>query len=160
MNKAEILKLLSNVEKGSTCKKRQVAAILILNGEVKCVGVNHAIQSSKGVCYACATKFSGLKEVCPAIHAEIDCLLKAGEQANGGTLLVSYSPCPDCCRAIIKAGIRHVIVKDLRYKPVIEQFWYLYEVENYDELAEAMLKDAAIKYTRLSHITLNNAEVI
>lgn len=158
MKKSEILNLLYKIEKLSECKKRRVGAVLITNKTIY-TGFNHPIQSSKGVCYACSTKQQSIKELCPAIHAEIDCLLKAGKDAEGSTLVVSYSPCPDCCRAIIKAGVTHVIVASCRKKPVIEQFWYLYEADTYDKLAEIMLNDSAIKYTRLNEIALNDTEV-
>jgi diaminohydroxyphosphoribosylaminopyrimidine deaminase/5-amino-6-(5-phosphoribosylamino)uracil reductase len=49
-------------------------------------------------------------------HAEINALNKAGEHARGGTLIVTLEPCchfgktPPCTEAVIKAGIRKVIV--------------------------------------------------
>ena len=150
MDKTEILKLLYEAERLSTCKKRKVGAVIIANNGEKYFGANQSMLSSKGVCYACNIKSSNVKELCPAIHAEIACLLKAGEKAAGSTLIISYSPCPECCKAIIAAGIKQVIVLSRRLKPVIEQFWYLYETTNYDELAEAMLKAAKIKYIRLN----------
>ena len=149
MKKSEILKLLYETEKLSTCKKHKVGAVLIARNGEKYFGANQVALSSKGVCYACNTKFHSIKELCPAIHAEINCLLKAGKNAAGGTLIVSYSPCPDCCKAIITAGIRQVIVTARRRKPVIEQFWYLYEASDYDELAEKLLINARVKYIRL-----------
>lgn len=49
-------------------------------------------------------------------HAEVDALKKAGKKARGATLFVNLEPCchfgktPPCTQAIIKAGIRKVIV--------------------------------------------------
>lgn len=155
----EILKLLEKTEKTSTCQKRQVGAVLITPNGVKYFGANKVMLGSKGVCYACDTKFHNIKELCPAVHAEIDCLLKAGKEACGGTLLVSYSPCPECCKAILSADVKRVIVKEFRRKPVIEQFWYLYEASDYDSLAEAMLKASDVEYIRLYKTTPDCLEV-
>lgn len=159
MKPSEILKLLKEAEKMSTCQKRKVGAVLMLNGKAKYFGANKTMLNNKGICYACDTKFHSIKELCPAVHAEIDCLLKAGKEACGGTLLVSYSPCPECCKAIINAGIRHVVVTNFRRKPVTEPFWYLYEASDYDDLAWAMLKAAKIKYTRIGSIYPSDMEV-
>jgi diaminohydroxyphosphoribosylaminopyrimidine deaminase / 5-amino-6-(5-phosphoribosylamino)uracil reductase len=49
-------------------------------------------------------------------HAEIHALEEAGERAKGGTLIVTLEPCchwgktPPCTDAVIRSGIRHVIV--------------------------------------------------
>ncbi len=49
-------------------------------------------------------------------HAEVDALKKAGKKARGATLFVNLEPCchfgktPPCTQAIIRAGIRKVIV--------------------------------------------------
>ena len=49
-------------------------------------------------------------------HAEIEALKLAGERAAGGTMVVTLEPCchqgktPPCTKAIIKAGIRRVVV--------------------------------------------------
>ncbi|MDO5581567.1 MAG: bifunctional diaminohydroxyphosphoribosylaminopyrimidine deaminase/5-amino-6-(5-phosphoribosylamino)uracil reductase RibD [Planctomycetia bacterium] len=49
-------------------------------------------------------------------HAEIEALNSAGENARGGTLYVNLEPCchfgktPPCVPAIIKAGIRRVVI--------------------------------------------------
>ena len=49
-------------------------------------------------------------------HAEVEALRKAGERAAGSTLYVTLEPChhigrtPPCCDAIIRAGIRRVVI--------------------------------------------------
>jgi diaminohydroxyphosphoribosylaminopyrimidine deaminase/5-amino-6-(5-phosphoribosylamino)uracil reductase len=58
-------------------------------------------------------------------HAEIHALRMAGEQAKGGTIYVTLEPCSHhgrtgpCAEAIVKAGIKKVIVATLDPNPVV-----------------------------------------
>lgn len=47
------------------------------------------------------------------IHAEINALLNAakyGISTNGTTIYVTADPCVDCCKALIQAGIKRIVV--------------------------------------------------
>ena len=58
----------------------------------------------------------GYHHYCGGDHAEVDALKKAGARAHGATLYVTLEPCghsgrtPPCTEAILKAGIRKVVV--------------------------------------------------
>ena len=58
----------------------------------------------------------GHHAVCGGPHAEVHALDQAGERARGGTLYVTLEPCshhgrtPPCVDAIIRAGVRRVVV--------------------------------------------------
>ncbi len=57
-------------------------------------------------------------------HAEVEAIKNAGEKAKGGTLFVSLEPCchfgktPPCTEAIIKAGIKKVVMATLDPNPL------------------------------------------
>lgn len=58
-------------------------------------------------------------------HAEAVALTKAGERAKGGTLYVTLEPCdhlgrtPPCTQAILKAGVRRVVVATIDPNPLV-----------------------------------------
>ena len=58
----------------------------------------------------------GFHSRCGAAHAEINALKKARKKAKGATLYVNLEPCshfgrtPPCINAIIKSGIKRVVV--------------------------------------------------
>ncbi len=54
------------------------------------------------------------------IHSEMNAILrsarKSGASTIGATMYITHSPCPDCVKHILAAGIKKVIYKHL-YKP-------------------------------------------
>jgi diaminohydroxyphosphoribosylaminopyrimidine deaminase/5-amino-6-(5-phosphoribosylamino)uracil reductase len=80
---------------GKTSPNPMVGAVLIKSGKVIAEGYHHC---------------------CGGDHAEVDALKKAGVKARGATLYVTLEPCghwgrtPPCTQAILKAGIKKVIV--------------------------------------------------
>lgn len=43
------------------------------------------------------------------VHAELNAILKAGREAEGGTLYCTLFCCNECAKAIIQSGIRRVV---------------------------------------------------
>jgi len=83
---------------GRTSPNPMVGAVLVKNGKIIAEGFHH---------------------YCGGDHAEVDALKKAGSKALGATLYVTLEPCghsgrtPPCTEAILKAGIKKVIVGTL-----------------------------------------------
>jgi diaminohydroxyphosphoribosylaminopyrimidine deaminase/5-amino-6-(5-phosphoribosylamino)uracil reductase len=80
---------------GKTSPNPMVGAVIVKSGKMIAEGFHH---------------------FCGGDHAEVDALKKAGARARGATLYVTLEPCghtgrtPPCTQAILKAGIKKVVV--------------------------------------------------
>ena len=80
---------------GRTSPNPMVGAVIVKDGQVIAEGYHH---------------------YCGGDHAEVDAIKKAGARAKGSTLYVTLEPCghtgrtPPCTQAILKAGIKRVVV--------------------------------------------------
>ena len=80
---------------GRTSPNPMVGAVLVKSGRIIAEGYHH---------------------YCGGDHAEVDALKKAGNRARGACLYVTLEPCghwgqtPPCTQAILKAGVKKVIV--------------------------------------------------
>ena len=89
-------------------------------------------------------KFSRLNEV----HAEINIIAQAaykGLSTKGGRLYVTCSPCNDCSKAILTAGIKEVVFKDL----------YDRETEGLEILANSKVRLRQLKVDSMGKIEEN-----
>lgn len=153
MKKFEILKLLEEAESRSNCLKRKVGAVLYTIRGLTVLGFNYVYNTKliyQDICDSCIND-GNTTLLCPAVHAEIAALLHSGMEQRfvGNILYVSYSPCPNCCKAIITAGISKVVVKEPKIKNLTHIESLTYQLDTYDELAEKLLTDAGITYIKL-----------
>jgi dCMP deaminase len=108
------LRMLELVASRSTCRRRKVAAILTTeNGKLISIGYNgvprgltHCIDSP---CEG-ETDQSGDNSKCLAIHAEQNAIIQAESRIKEASYLYcSTTPCFNCSKLIISAGIKNVV---------------------------------------------------
>ncbi len=113
MNKDQLyMDLASVVAQQSKCKRAQVGAILVKGVNVIAIGYNG---TPTGFCNDCEKEEETLPEV---LHAESNAIAKCARSissAEGLTLYCTLSPCFECCKLIVQAGIAKVVYKD-RYR--------------------------------------------
>jgi dCMP deaminase len=129
------MSIASQVATRSTCLRRQVGCVIVLEKRIVSTGYNGApsgllhcsevgcLRESRGV----AT--GERHELCRGLHAEQNAIIQAamhGTAVRGGTLFSTHKPCVLCTKMLINAGVRSV-----------------YYREGYeDELADEMAREA------------------
>ncbi|MDR1583456.1 MAG: dCMP deaminase family protein [Prevotellaceae bacterium] len=96
--------------KNSYCKRRQVGAILVRNKMIISDGYNGTPSGFENVC----EDESGVTKPY-VLHAEANAITKVARSNNsseGATLYVTTSPCIECAKLIIQAGIKRVVFYD------------------------------------------------
>ena len=97
--------------KNSYCKRRQVGALLVKDRMIISDGYNG---TPSGFENQCEDENDVTKPY--VLHAEANAITKvakSGNSSDGATLYVTASPCMECAKLIIQAGIRRVVYKDL-----------------------------------------------
>ena len=96
----------------SYCQRRQVGALLVKDRAIISDGFNGTPSGFENVCEDEAT---GMTKPY-VLHAEANAITKIARSNNsseGSTLYVTASPCLDCAKLIIQAGIRRVVFSEL-----------------------------------------------
>ena len=96
--------------KNSYCKRRQVGALLVKDNMIISDGYNGTPSGFEN----CCEDESGVTKPY-VLHAEanaISKIAKSGNNSQGATLYVTASPCIECSKLIIQAGIKRVVYKD------------------------------------------------
>lgn len=112
------MQIASVLAERSTCRRRQVGAVLVRDNMIIATGHNGAPRglehcSDRGWCVRREMNVpSGEKhELCRAVHAEQNCIINAartGVSTMGAHLFTQVSPCPICAKMIVNAGIKKV----------------------------------------------------
>jgi len=96
--------------KNSYCKRRQVGALLVKDRMIISDGYNG---TPSGFENECEDENDQSKPY--VLHAEANAITKVAKSNNssdGATLYITDSPCMDCAKLIIQAGIRRVVYGD------------------------------------------------
>ena len=131
------LKIAAEVAQRSTCLRRQVGAVLVLDKRILATGYNGVPRGlahcSDAGCLRRERKIpSGERhELCRGLHAEMNALLQAahhGIRIAGATLYSTTYPCVLCAKMLINGGIGKVVTQS----------------DYPDDLAKEMLAEAGV----------------
>lgn len=104
------LQMASIWARNSYCKRRQVGALLVKDNMIISDGYNGTPSGFENVC----EDENGVTKPY-VLHAEanaISKIAKSGNNSEGATLYVTASPCIECSKLIIQAGIKRVVYRD------------------------------------------------
>lgn len=112
------LHIAAAVSTRAACTRSQVGAVLVKDNRIISTGYNGApagdVHCTDGGCPRGLMSYEELPAgsdyaSCVALHAEINCLAYARDEARGGTLYITRSPCDWCAKVIRAFGIEDVI---------------------------------------------------
>lgn len=95
----------------SYCQRRKVGAIIVKDQMIISDGYNGTPAGFENIC----EDENGLTKPY-VLHAEANAITKVARSNNsseGSTLYITASPCVECSKLIIQAGIRRVVFNDL-----------------------------------------------
>ncbi len=96
--------------KNSYCKRRQVGALIVKDRMIISDGYNGTPSGFENIC----EDENGVTKTY-VLHAEANAITKVAQSGNssqGATLYVTASPCMECAKLIIQAGIKRVVYQD------------------------------------------------
>ena len=99
----------------SYCQRRKVGAIIVKDKMIISDGYNGTPSGFENVC---EDETGHTKAY--VLHAEANAITKvarSGNSSDGATLYITASPCIECAKLIIQAGIRRVVYSDLYHLP-------------------------------------------
>ena len=91
----------------SYCQRRQVGALVVKNGMIISDGYNGTPSGFENVC----EDYNGVTKPY-VLHAEANAITKLARSSNnseGSTIYITASPCIECAKLIIQAGIKRVV---------------------------------------------------
>ncbi len=97
----------------SHCKRKQVGALIVKDGMIISDGYNG---TPSGFDNCCEDEDGNTQWY--VLHAEANAILKVSKSTNsaqGSTLYLTLSPCKECAKLILQAGITRVVFKN-QYK--------------------------------------------
>ena len=99
----------------SHCVRAKVGAVLVKNGNIISMGYN-GMPTGLDNCCEEVLPDNKLLTKSEVLHAESNAILKAakmGLSTEGSTMYCTLSPCKDCAKLVIQAGVKKVVYLDL-----------------------------------------------
>jgi dCMP deaminase len=131
------LNIAKEVSTLSYCVRAKVGCVIVKNSNVISFGYNG---TPSGMDNCCEETIDGkLVSKSEVLHAESNAILKAtkmGFSTDGATMYVTLSPCKDCAKLIIQAGIKKVVYSELFYRDngSVEFLKQFIDIEKYGEI--------------------------
>jgi dCMP deaminase len=94
----------------SYCRRRQVGALIVRGGAIISDGYNGTPSGFENICEDEENRTKPY-----VLHAEANAITKVAKSNNsslGATLYVTASPCIECAKLIIQAGIKRVVYSE------------------------------------------------
>jgi dCMP deaminase len=98
----------------SHCKRSQVGCLIVNNRQIISDGYNGTPSGFPNQCEDCDNN-----TLPTVLHAEANAITKIAKGTNsaeGSTLYVTLSPCFDCAKLIIQAGIKRIVYSEVYRK--------------------------------------------
>jgi dCMP deaminase len=112
------LRITKEVAQRSTCLRRKVGALLVMDKHILTTGYNGA-PSGIQHCLEIGCLREQLKvppgerhELCRGLHAEMNALIQAANYStkiSGATLYSTTYPCSMCAKMLVNAGIKRIV---------------------------------------------------
>lgn len=122
----------------SHAKRLKVGAVLVREDRIISVGYNGMPSGMSNICEF-KNKVTGFFQTNPqVVHAEMNAIAFAAKSTmstEGATLVITHSPCFECSKLLIQAGIKEVY----------------YEEQYRDSGPLGFLKSAKVKVERITH---------
>lgn len=124
------LKLAMLVSERATCPRMHVGCVLVKDKRILATGYNGSIPGQPHCeddgCYIVDN------HCIRTIHAEMNAILQCsihGVSCAGSTAYVTNMPCTNCCKALIGAGIKEVVVFSDYHSTQAEEFFAAANIE-------------------------------
>jgi dCMP deaminase len=104
------LKMALEWAKLSHCTRKKVGALLVKDGMLISDGYNGTPSGFPNVCESDEGETHWY-----VLHAEANAITKIAKSTNNAkdsTLYITMSPCKDCCKLILQAGIKRMVYMD------------------------------------------------
>ena len=123
-------RIANEVSQRSTCMRRRVGAILVLDKRILVTGYNGAPRGVRhcrevGCLRARHNVPSGERhELCRGLHAEMNALIQAathGVRVQDATLYSTTFPCSLCAKMLINGGVRRIVAQSDYADPLAKE---------------------------------------